>query len=216
MTFQALLLRYLLIAFVSFGALLNAKAANDPCPLTSKSREWGVTCFEETKVGRQIKAQFRKNVVLDRKGYAAIVIKDPAELVIVNRRSKVVRLTKAHLGDFTFEPSDNAVARFGYLGPNAEKTGESKCGYYRRGGRFKVLVPPVYDQCDQFDDGKTVVCIGCANYCESGDCHVTEFIRGEGMVINTKNQVLKRFPLPSLPRCGDDSPKATAEGKCHH
>ena len=215
MTLQALLMRALMIVVMAAGALANAKAAHDPCPLTSKNREWSATCFDETKVGRQIKTQFRKSVVLDKEGYAAIVIKSPAELVIVNRQSNVVRLTKAHLAAFTFEPSDNTVARFSYLGPNAEKTGESKCGYYRRGGRFKVLVPPVYDQCDQFDEGKAVVCIGCTNYCESGDCHETEFIGGEGIVINATNKVLKRFALPSLPRCGDDNPKATASGKCH-
>ena len=204
-----------MILVMATGALVNAMAADEPCPLTSKSREWSATCFDETKVGRQIKTQFRNNVVLDSEGYAAIVIKSPVELVIVNRRSNVVRLTKAHLDAFTFEPSDSPVARFSYLGTNAEKTGESKCGYYRRGGRFKVLVAPVYDQCDQFDEGKALVCVGCTNYCESGDCHESEFLGGEGIVIDAKNKVLKRFALPALPRCGDDNPKATASGKCH-
>lgn len=215
MTLHTLFMRLLIVVLMSAGSLAPAMPSGDPCPLTSHSREWSATCFEETKTGRRIKPEHLKKVVLDPKGYAAIVITSPAELVAVNRHGKLVKPIEARLTDFNFEPGEGSVARFGYLGHNAEKTGEFKCGYYRRVGAFQVLVPPVYDQCDQFNRGKAVVCIGCTNYCESGDCHETEFVGGEGIVINVKNQVLNRFALPSQPRCGDDNPKATASGKCH-
>jgi hypothetical protein len=192
---------FLIIALMLFGQLAKATPPEDPCPVTNKSRTWSAACFDTTKTGRQIKQRYRKKVVFDHQGFAAIIVVSPPELLAVDRRGLVVVLKKAHLANFDFEPSDNDIARFGYFAKNGSKEKEFKCGFYRR-GHFESVVAPVYDHCDSFDKGTALVCLGCTDHCESGDCHETDFVDGEGLVINESNDVLRRFPLPSVPLCG--------------
>lgn len=214
---RSLTVNLLFIVLVFFGSVAQASAVEDPCPKTSKSREWAATCFEHTDSGRQIKNQFRKNLVLDRKGFAAIVITTPPELVSVNRQGKVVELKMAHLrgANFDFEPGDEEgdIVRFGYERDRLDKTPAFKCGYYRT-GKFAVLVPPVYDVCDAFSEGSALVCFDCTSHCDSGDCHESDITGGEGLVINEKNEILKKIQLPSLPLCAHGSPKQTGAAKC--
>jgi hypothetical protein len=219
MTPLRLLLHLMTILMLSSGALAKATPPEDPCPAMSKSREWSGTCFDTTKAGRRIKEQYRKKLVFDRKGFAAIVITTPPELVAVNRSGMVVKLDEAHLSgsDFSFEAgdADGDVVRFGYRVTSGDRANRFKCGYYRT-GRFQVLVAPVYDECDVFGEGSALVCIGCTNHCEGGDCHQTDFIGGEGLVINEENEVLRRFPLPTLPLCSASkkSQKKSGDQNC--
>ena len=127
----------------------------------------------------------------------------PAELLGVDRRGRAVQLKKSDLGDFWFEPVETGeaeIARFWYQPGKGSSANWTKCGYYRTGGR-RIVVPPLYDQCSSFDKGSALVCLGCRNHCEGGDCHVDEFIGGEGLVLNEQNQVQKRFALPTIPKC---------------
>lgn len=214
---RPLVVYLLFIVLTFFGAVAQASAVEDLCPKTSKSREWAATCFEHTDSGRKIKKQFRKNLVLNRTGHAAIVITTPPELVSVNRQGKVVELKMAHLrgADFDFEPGDEKgdIVRFGYLRDRVNKSRAFKCGFYRT-GKFAVLVPPVYDVCDALSEGSALVCFNCTSHCDSGDCHESDITGGEGLVINEKNEILKKIQLPSLPLCGHGSPKKTGAAEC--
>jgi len=203
-----------LVALMAFSTLATATPVGDPCPKTSTSLEWSAGCFEATQAGRRVMQQYMKKLVFDRKGFAAVIITSPAELVAVNRRGHVVAPSTDNLSGFIFEPSDEVIAQFGYVVPTVKKEGKFKCGFYRNGPEFKVMVPPVYDQCDDFFDGKALVCIGCKNYCPGGDCHRTDFIGGEGLIITAANMVLGRFPLPVLPRCPHGTAKQTKELTC--
>ena len=202
------------LLLLALTASAEAMSVDDPCPKTSTSIEWSDVCFKTTKAGRQVQQQYRKNLVFDRKGFAAVVITAPAQLVAVNRRGKVVRTSRNNLSGFSFEPSDHPIARFGYVVASSGDRADFKCGFFQRGKNFKVMVPPVYDQCDEFVDGKALVCIGCTSHCESGDCHETDFIHGEGLVITSKNEVLRRFPLPLLPRCARGAAEQTGQATC--
>ena len=203
-----------LLFSISFSAFAIAKPSGDLCPTTSTSLEWSAGCFETAHAGRRVMQQHMKKLVFDRNGFAAVVITSPAELVAINRRGQVLKLRTDHVPGFIFEPSDEVIARFGYLAPAVNKERKFKCGYYWNGADVKVLIPPVYDQCDDFFDGKALVCIGCKNYCPSGDCHQKNFIGGEGLVITAAHQVLSRFPLPLLPRCSYVTSKQAGKLKC--
>lgn len=214
-------MRLLLVVCILMALAFREAAAHtiekDPCPSMTKSRLWSASCFERTTSGRRIKKEHMKNVKLDRKGFAAVVIESPAEFVNVNRYGKVVKLRDDHLHDFHFEPGEGAVSRFGYSqGGKRKSTAKFRCGYYYS-GTYQVLVPPLYDNCGQFYDGSALVCFGCTSHCESGDCHEDNFAGGEGLVINAKNEVIRRFALPSLPRCeghAEGSADEKGEKKC--
>ena len=207
----------LFIALAFFGAFAQASPLNDPCPKTSESREWAAACFERILNGRQVKKHFRNRLIFNRKGYAPIVITAPPELVSVTRQGKVVELKMAQLrgSDFDFEPGDGEgdIVRFGYPKARADKTPGFKCGFYRT-GKFEILVPPIYDVCDSFNNGSALVCFDCTSHCESGDCHESDITGGEGLVINERNEVLKRIQLPSLPLCAHGSSEETTTTKC--
>jgi hypothetical protein len=136
------IIRLMMILMLFSGALANATPPEDPCPAMSKSRQWSATCFDATKAGRRVKEQYRKNLVFERKGFAAIVIATPPELVAVNRRGMVVKLDKAHLSrsDFHFEAADAAgdIVRFSYYVISGDGAKEYKCGYHRA-GRLQIL-----------------------------------------------------------------------------
>ena len=214
---RRLLTQLLMIFLVAPCVFAKDTPQPQPCPATNQSQQWSATCFETTKAGRKIKNQYRNKVVFDRKGYAALIIASPPELVVVNRRGVAVKPTMAHLRspDFDFEAGDAAgdIARFGRLVGFQGKAKKFKCGYYRT-GRFQVLVPPLYDHCDSFNDGTALVCIGCTNPCETGDCHETDFVGGDGLIVNEKNEVLKRFALPTTPLCSRDKSKAGSDKNC--
>lgn len=206
-----------MILLLAPGASARDEKNPTTCPATSQSREWSATCFNITESGRRIKQQYRNKVVYDRKGYAAIVIAAPPELIVVNRRGIVVDLEIAHLRTpaFDFEAGDapGDIARFGRFVGHRGHAKKFKCGYYRT-GHFQVLVPPVYDQCDGFNDGTGLVCIGCISHCESGDCHESDFVGGEGLLINEKNEILKRFLLPTKPLCSAKESKNGSNKNC--
>jgi hypothetical protein len=207
------LLHLLIIGLASCGGSTYAMSPDDPCPLTSKDRVWSAACFDATETGRKIKKSHRKKVVFDRKGFAAIVIAAPPELIAVSRRGMVVAVNRARLGGFDFEPSDDEIARFGYLAGATAETSKFICGFYRR-KPFAVLVPPVYDECDSFKKGAALVCMGCADHCPGGDCHENNWAGGQGLVINEKNEVLRKVALPSIPLCSGDKDKASEEKPC--
>jgi hypothetical protein len=211
MTVFRVLLAALIVVVMSTAGTANAAASGDPCPLTSKSRQWSSACFDTAMTGRQIKHPYRRKIVFDRSGFAVIVIASPLEMVVVNRRATIVPLKRAHLTNFDFEPGDNGeIVRFDYKWKYAKKTGQFKCGYYRA-GHFQILVPPVYDECDAFAKGSARVCIGCADHCPGGDCHENNWAGGEGLVINEQNEVLRKFALPLIPLCSADKAKPGGE-----
>ncbi len=207
----------LFIALIFSGSVAQASPNMDPCPRTTESREWAAACFEHTDSGRQVKQAFRKKLAFNRKEYAVIVIPAPPAIVSVNRQGKVVKLRMAHLraAKFDFEPGDGEgdIVRFGYLTKRARKAPAFKCGFYRS-GKFEVLVPPIYDVCDPFNNGSALVCIDCASHCDSGDCHESDITGDKGLVINQNNEVLRTIQLPSLPLCAHSSPKETASPLC--
>jgi len=197
------------------GACAQASQIADPCPDTRTSREWLATCFTPTATGRQVNKPLLKRIKFNRKGYAAIVITAPPELVSVNRRGQVVVLKEEHLDGFSFEPGDGEgeIARFGYLSKSVDGKILSKCGFYRT-GQFKVIIPPVYDECESFNKGSALVCVGCTSHCPSGDCHESDITGDEGLVINEKNEIIKRIQLPSLPLCSHGIRKDAHDAKC--
>jgi hypothetical protein len=216
---SACIARFLMIAVLCGGAAAQAAPQHDPCAVTSKSRLWSAACFDATAAGRHVKQENRKHIRFGRNSVATIVIAVPPELVAVNRHGKVVKLKKAHLADFSFEPAQGEVkrweiARFGYDVKNASGGRDFKCGYYRT-GRFDVVIPPVYDECDYFDKGKAMVCIGCSDHCPSGDCHKTDYVGGEALIINEQHAILKRFVLPTVPLCeyGRAAPTVSPSGE---
>lgn len=206
-------LALMLALFLLFGAPARAAAAGEPCPVTSISREWSATCFDTGPGGRKVKTQFLSRVRFGRQSHAALIILSPSELVFVNRRGTLVRLQRKYLDqlDFDFEPAEGAIGRFGYLVGKGTPALRFKCGFYRR-SNYEVLVAPIYDECDSFNDGTALVCLGCKDYCDSGDCHDSNFAGGEGLVINEKHEILERFPLPSLPLCRSDAEASAVEG----
>jgi hypothetical protein len=208
-----LLVRLLMIALLSSSAFATAALPAPSCPATNTSREWSAACFDTAATGRQVKKEHRSKVVFNRKGIAVIIITAPPELVAVNRRGAVINLSQAHLAGFDFEPSDASITRFGYFAGNGSKKNAFKCGYYRQ-PRFEVIAAPVYDQCDTFSKGTALVCIGCVDHCPHGDCHETDFVGGEGLVINEKNEILRRFALPTMPLCEDSKDKGNGEKPC--
>lgn len=182
------------------GCYASSAQADEQCAKTTVNRQWSASCFEHVDSGRRVKKEFRKNIVVDRSGVAVVVIDAPAEIVAVSKRGRVVPLWEAHLSGFGFEPSDGEVARVSYLWKTQTGEQASKCGYFE-GRHTNILVPPIYDGCESFRDGSAQVCLACTLHCPSGDCHELEFIGGEGMLINKNNEVLKRFALPTLPKC---------------
>ncbi len=208
-----------MLVLMASSAAAYATPHDDPCPVTSKGREWSAACFVDVDEGRQVKQEYRKKLVFDRKGRAAIVIASPPELVAVDRSGMLVPLTMDHLPGprFDFEPGngDGDIVRLFRLVGHEKKGRQFKCGYYRS-GTFEVLVPPVYDQCDAFKHDTALVCIGCTSACNGGDCHQSDFVGGEALVINENNEVQRRFPLPKLPLCGvaDEGIGEGANKKC--
>lgn len=192
----------------------QATPAQELCPYASTTREWDTSCFDLTNAQRKVKKQHRNKLAFNRQGFATIIISSPPELVAINRRGFLVELREAHLSKFSFEPGEKGeVARFAYATNYARKATQFRCGFYRV-GHFQVLVPPVYDQCDSFSRGTALVCLGCTSHCPSGDCHETDFVGGEGLVINEKNEILRRFALPTMPLCEDSKDKGNGEKPC--
>ena len=191
-----------LLAFLLFApfAWAGVEGVEDGCPRTSSDRQWASACFEQTKSGRKIKSSYLHQVVFERRAFAVIVIESPAELVVLNRRGTVIKTRQSHLREFQFEPGDGDISRFGYVQESAETGRRFRCGYYQR-ERSNIVIAPIYDACAPFHGDTAAVCLGCSDYCPGDDCHENQFLGGEGLQINRKNEILRRFPLPLLPRC---------------
>ena len=80
---ERFLFAVVLAAFLSQAAHA-ASACLDP------SGEWSSECFETRGGQRQVKKAYRRNLRVDRSGFATLTIKSPRELVAVDRRGVVV------------------------------------------------------------------------------------------------------------------------------
>ncbi|QYF92254.1 hypothetical protein KY495_16005 [Massilia sp. PAMC28688] len=198
--------------FVMLLQVATASGAHK-CPLTNVNRVWSGKCFDTTRAVRTVKKEFRKNLVIGRERSTSVVISNPPELVTILRNGTVLRHRYGQVLEFDFEPTDGETGRFGYLAKDANNETISKCGYYER-APFRVLVPPIYDQCKSFKDGHALVCIGCTSQCDSGDCHDSDFVGGQGYIINDKNEVLEEVELPALPLCSSKGSPIRAGINC--
>lgn len=190
-----------------------APAGASGCPPTNVSRLWSAECFDTKNGVRTVKKEYRKNVLLQGRRSTSVVVTEPLELVSIGSTGSVRPSKYGDDSEFHFEPTDGQTGRFGYLTKNSDGKMISKCGYYRR-DQFRVLVPPIYDQCDSFNDDRALVCVDCFSHCPSGDCHVSNFVGGKGYIINARNEIIESVDMPDLPFCSGKSRNISTEANC--
>ena len=172
----------------------NATAKQVECP---KGR-WTEDCFYNKTSVRTIKPRYLKRVKFQRNGFAVLLL-EPRETVAVNRKGAVV-VPGIVNGNYHFRQVEGGISMFAI--PAKQSTGELNsynCGYFQR-SNFKIVIPPIYNGCAEFQLQKAAVCKNCRYDCV--DCNeVSYYGDGEVFIINTKNQILRRMALPRLPRC---------------
>jgi hypothetical protein len=180
--------------FAILGVLHGPAAARgaDPCPPAAKGGEWSAQCFAGQGDERRVKPKYLGRLVWNEHGMATVMVAEPRELLAVDRGGRVVVPNIRHSGDFDFPHAAHGIGRF-----DVRQGGAAKCGYFVA-GRFTVLVPPRYDQCQPFGDDEAVACEDCARYCTDQDCHDSVLVGGTGIAFDTAGKVKRRYPLPTL------------------
>lgn len=156
--------------------------AASPCPSTRVNHEWRAGCFEQNDGGRQVKGAYRKNIHVDRRGVALILIAQPRELVAVDRRGKVVIPDIRYAGDFDYPDEQSGMSRFLDTVKNASGASKTLCGYFST-RRFRIVVPAQFDACQAFQDGKADACKDCTLYCTEPECQNSVLIGGQGYAV---------------------------------
>jgi hypothetical protein len=149
------------------------------CPSTKLRSDWSAECFESKSDGRHVKATYRNNIHVDRRGVALIVIGEPREVVAVDRRGKVVVPGIEHTGDFDLPYEHNHTNRYWDMVKDANGAVKEQCGYFST-RRFRIVVPAQFDACHAFHDGVASACKHCARYCTEPECQNSVLIGGQG------------------------------------
>lgn len=182
-------------------------ASAELCPSTDQNLEWSSDCFAGTAATRHVKPAHTTKIIANEAGYATIMIGSPRELVAVDR-SGVVRIPNIfHTGDFDYPNASEGLSRFQIAAVNGTGKTVTKCGYFN-GRSFTIAIPATYDHCLAFAHGSAAVCNDCAKYCTEPECQNSILVGGQGLTINSTNEVLRRFAPPSLAKaCGGEAGK---------
>lgn len=190
-----------LILFLIIGASSLSQAAS-LCPPTGRGEDWSTHCFDKVAAGRQVRPEYRENIVLNAVGFAVILIGGTRELVAVDSEGIIRFPNIYHTGDFDYPTARYNLARFEATEKNDIDGTRLKCGYFDS-RTFKIVIPPIYDHCRAFGEDTATVCTECQVYCIETECQNTTFVGGEGRKIDTTNTVLSIFSLPSFDEiCG--------------
>lgn len=179
-----------LLAFATPSAYATVNPTCSP-PL------WDEACFKTSASSRQLKPRYLTRVRFQKNGFAALSValeNGGHDILAINRKGTVV-LSGIYDGDPDFREAEGGLAPF-YL--REGKSNSSQCGYFQV-SNFKIVIPPVYDICGHFYKRQAYVCVNCNLDC--GDCHNYEYYGDRAFIINRKNEILKEFSLPKIPRC---------------
>jgi hypothetical protein len=182
--------------------LLNLTSCNTATATTTEVEcpkgKWTEACLHHATDARSVKPRYLSRIKFQHNGFAVIFL-ETGETVAVNRKGTVV-VPGIVNGTYDFRDIAGGISMF--VIPAKEPTSEfnrRNCGYFQR-SNFKIIIPPIYNGCAEFQGHKAAVCTNCRYDCV--DCNeVSYYGDGEVFIINTKNEILKRFPLPRLPRC---------------
>jgi len=166
------------------------------CPSTRLHDDWSAQCFEQRDGGRHVKAAYRKNIHVDRRGVALILIAQPRELVAVDRRGKVVVPDIRHTGDFDYPYEQHGMSRFSETVRDASGATKTRCGYFST-RRFRIVVPAQFDACQAFHDGKADACTDCTLYCTEPECQDSVLIGGQGYAVRPDGSMRPQRTVPS-------------------
>ena len=182
------------VLYLTSGNTATATANKVECP----NENWTEACFHHATDARSVKPQYLSRIKFQPNGFAVIFL-ETGETVAVNRKGTVV-VPGIVNGTYNFRDVAGGISMF--VIPAKAPTSEfnrSNCGYFRR-SNFKIIIPPIYNGCSEFQQQKAAVCKNCRYDCV--DCNeVSYYGDGEVLIINTKNHILRRIPLPRLPRC---------------
>lgn len=182
--------------------LVGACDAAEPCPPAERQEAWAASCFGHTAQGRQVKPAYRGRIAPDRSGHFLILIDEPSELVAVDRLGMVVVPGIAHAGDFDYRPGRIGLVRYRSGG---------KCGYFDARS-FQIRIPAIYDQCLAVrEEQPAVVCNACQMACTEPECQNGILIGGQGLELDARNRVLRRYALPALAQACNGAPPARFE-----
>lgn len=157
----------------------STSGAASLCPSTNSKDDWFAQCFERKEDGRHVKAAYRKNIHVDKRGVALIVIAEPREFVAVDRRGRVVVPGIVYWGDFDLPNEHNGMNRFSDMVKDASGAAKEQCGYFSTKS-FRIVVPAQFDACQAFHDGKADACKDCTLYCTEPECQNSILIGGQG------------------------------------
>ena len=163
------------------------------------NHEWSARCFEQKDDGRHVKARYRKNLHVDRRGVALILIAQPRELVAVDRRGKVAIPDIRYAGDFDYPYEQNGMSRFSDTVRDASGQSKTLCGYFST-RRFRIVVPAQFDACQAFHDGKADACKDCSLYCTEPECQNSVLIGGQGYAVQPDGSMHMHRTIPSKER----------------
>lgn len=196
------------------GVTATATAAS--CPQTNKDHEWSADCFESTANGRRVKAEYLRNMRPKKSGVDVIAIKQPRELLAVDRRGRVLISHINHTGDFDYPTAPDNMGRFGVASRDASGKPVFKCGYFDT-ARFKVVIPAQYDHCRSFQNHEARVCNDCIEYCTESECQNSVFLGGTGFTLNRHNKVISSGPQRTLDSiCGGKATVDNTQGTTPH
>ncbi|WP_143745658.1 WG repeat-containing protein [Massilia sp. KIM] len=165
------------------------------CPPTDKAQDWASDCFVTDPSGdRLVRPQFVKNIRLNKRGVALIMIEHPRELVAVNAAGRVVIPGIRHTGDFDYPAPPEGLGRYD---TPAKDGGGRRCGYFDV-RTFRIVVPAAYDYCERFDEGRAKVCTDCVEYCTVWECQDSIALGGQAMLIDTKGHPVRQVVQPTL------------------
>lgn len=187
---RCILLVLFLMGFVTASASATVKAKCSP-------QQWEEACFLTSANGRQLIPRYLKRVRFQKNGFAALTVtlEDGGhEILAINRKGTVV-LSGIYNGDPDYREAEGGLAPF-YV--RDSKSQSSQCGYFQV-SNFAIVIPPVYNICGHFHKQRAYVCVNCNLDC--GDCHSYEYYGDQAFIINRKNEILKQFALPKIPRC---------------
>ena len=187
-----MILRLLMAAFL-MACTANCVAA-ELCPHTDLSVEWSEKCFQKHGPIRQVKAEFVNR--LQSSGAATkLLILETRELLAVDAHGRVILSNIAYTGDFDL-PNPDGVGRFAPVISIKSGT-KTQCGYFRE-KNFTIIVPPQFDYCEAFVDGRAQACVDCMAYCDDEECHRKILVGGRGVELDTEGTIRRRFQLPAL------------------
>ena len=183
----------LTLTFAATGNMANASTKKLDCPKVG----WTEACFHHEATGRRVIPKYLNRIKFQQNGFAVLHL-ESGETLAVNRMGTVV-VPGIVTGNYDFRDAEDGIAMFSIPAKNStSKFNKYNCGYFQL-SNFKIIIPPVYNRCDDFHLQKAYVCKNCRHDCV--ECNRVEYYGGEGYVIDKHNNILKRVRLPKLPSC---------------